>query len=95
MSDDIKGDIFEGFSWHSSIGIDEALDGRKRFVTRIANTTRARCAFVAVAGGDNLLVHKTTRALWKVSDDNASIEPVFPTDVLTEEDMSGFMEDEG
>jgi len=84
----MRGDIFEEFSWHSSIGIDDALDGHKRFVTRIANTQRARRQFIAAGGGDNILVHKTTRALWKISDDKQSIQPVFATDVLTDDDLA-------
>lgn len=80
MSDD----IFEGFHWHSSIGIDVELDGRKKFVTRIPNTRKARSMFIAC---NNLLIHKTTKALWKISDDEKSIEPIFPTDILTEDDL--------
>jgi hypothetical protein len=95
MQEDIcmKGDIFDNFSWHSSIGIDDALDGSRRFVTRLPNTTATRRHFVAAASGDNFLVHKTTRALWKVSDDKQSIQPLFPTDVLTEEQVLEIMEE--
>jgi hypothetical protein len=78
-------DIFDGFLWHSSIGIDDNLDGRKKFVTRIANTPKARSMFIA--SGDSFLIHRTTRALWKLSDDKKSIEPVFDTDVLGEEEV--------
>jgi len=88
----MRGDIFENFSWHSSIGIDKTLEGDTRFVTRIPNTDRARKAFTATADGNNFLIHKTTRALWKVSDDKSCIEPLFPTDVLTEEDAAEIME---
>lgn len=84
-------DIFEDFMWHSSIGIDAALDGNKRFVTRLPNTKKARAMFSA--SSENTLIHRTTKALWKITDDNSAIEPVFATDVLTEEDCSEFMED--
>ncbi len=88
----MKGDIFESFAWHSSIGIDQTLAGNKRFVTRLPNTARARKAFVA--SGDNFLVHKTTKSLWRVSEDQKSIEPVFPTDVLSEDQVKQAMEDD-
>jgi len=81
MSDD----IFESFHWHSAIGIDAELDGRKKFVTRVPNTRKARSMFTA--SGSNLLIHKATKALWKVSDDEQTIEPVFSTDVLNENDL--------
>ena len=82
----MKGDIFDNFSWHSSIGIDESIKGSRQFVTQIPNTERTRRQFVASgAGDDNFLIHKTTHALWRVSDDKQTIEPVFSTDVLTEE----------
>jgi len=85
-------DIFEDFMWHSSIGIDAALDGNKRFVTRLPNTKKARSMFTA--SSDNTLIHKTTRALWKITDDNNGIEPVFATDVLSEDDCAGVMENQ-
>jgi hypothetical protein len=90
----MRGDIFDHFAWHSSIGIDASLDGSKRFVTRLPNTSRERAAFVSVAGGDNMLIHRTTRALWRVSDDSSCLEPVFPTDILTEDDVSDLLEGE-
>lgn len=77
-------DVFEGFNWHSSIGIDSSLDGNKQFVSRLPNTVTARSLFAEA--GSNLLIHKTTRCLWKVSDDKKAIEPVFSSDVLTEDE---------
>jgi len=88
----MKGDIFDKFSWHSSIGIDESLEGNRRFVTRLPNTVATRRHFVAAAGGD-FLVHKTTKSLWRMSEDNKSIEPLFPTDVLSEEQVREIMEE--
>jgi len=84
-------DIFEGFTWHSSIGIDFALDGSKEFVTRLPNSRKARSLFTA--SSDNTLIHKTTKALWKITDDQQAIEPVFATDVLSVEDCDGAMEE--
>jgi len=84
-------DIFNGFLWHSSIGIDEALDGRKKFVTRIANTPRSMMMFAKA--GDNILIHKMSQSLWKLSKDKKTIEPVFGSDILSEEDLKAFEED--
>jgi hypothetical protein len=78
-------EFLSGFCWHSSIGIDETVADHKKFVTRLPNSRKARANFVMA--GENLLVHKATQALWKISDDQKSIEPVFATDVLTDEDL--------
>jgi hypothetical protein len=80
-------DFFSSFNWHSSIGIDSAIDGDKRFVTRIPNSREARAMFTAA--GNNLLIHKTTKCLWKLNGD--CIEPVFSSDVLTEDDVKSAM----
>lgn len=83
-------DIFEGFCWHSSIGIDSTLEGNKRFVTRLPNNRIAMSMFTA--SGSNLLIHKTTRCLWRLSEDKKTIEPVFSSDVLSEDDVRSAME---
>ena len=80
----MKSDFLQDFTWHSAIGIDSALDG-KRFVTRLRKSHRAMGMFEA--SGNGLLIHKTTRCLWKISDDKKYIEPVFGNDVLTEDDV--------
>jgi hypothetical protein len=84
----MKDDVFENFTWHSAIGVDFALDGRK-FVTRLPNTKRARTMFEAT--GNDMLIHKTSRCLWKLSDDKKHIEPVFSSDVLTEDEVAEAM----
>lgn len=84
-------DIFEGFCWHSSIGIDSSIAGSKRFVTKLPNSRQAMSMFEA--SGGSLLVHKTTRCLWRLSDDKKSIEPVFNSDVLSEDDVKAAMEE--
>ena len=87
-------DFFDQFSWHSSIGISEALGSDKEFVTRLPNTKKAHKVFAFAGSGNNLLIHKTTKALWKVSDDKSYIEPVFPTDILTADQVSEVMGDD-
>jgi hypothetical protein len=78
-------DILESFEWHSSIGIDSSIEDSKRFVTKLANNDKNKRNFVA--SGGNLLIHKATKALWKISEDKKSIEPVFDADVLLEDDL--------
>jgi len=80
-------DVFERFTWHSSIGIDDSIKDSKKFVSRIANTKEAMVGFVVA--GENLLIHKSTKALWKISEDGKYIEPVFDEDILTEDDLEG------
>ena len=83
-------DILEDFTWHSAIGIDCALDG-KRFVTRLPRTRKALNMFDAA--GNDLLIHKTTKCLWRMSDDKKHIEPVFGNDVLTDDEVSEAMKE--
>lgn len=83
-------DILRDFTWHSAIGIDCALDDKK-FVTRLRMSRNVMGMFEA--SGNDLLIHKTTRCLWKISDDKKYIEPVFGNDVLTEDDVREAMED--
>ena len=81
-------DIFEDFSWHSAVGIDSALD-EKKLITRLPKNRKALLMFEA--SGNGLLIHKTTRCLWQMSDDNNHIEPVFGNDVLTDEEVTEAM----
>ena len=83
-------EYLEGFSWHSSIGLDSTLDGNKRFVMKLSNDKQARSMFIAA--GDDLLIHKTTMCLWKLSKDKTFIEPQFSSDVLSEEEVKMAME---
>jgi hypothetical protein len=80
-------DIFSKFEWHSSCPIDNELRVTRRVVRKLANTPVNRRSFYAA--GENFLIHKSKRALWKVSEDGASIEPVFATDVLEESELEG------
>ena len=89
----MSNDILEGFCWHSSVGIDSTMDGNKRFVTRLQNNKEARAMFTA--SGNTLLIHKTTRCLWKLSEDKKTIEPVFSSDVLSSDDVVEAMAMEG
>jgi len=44
-----------------------------------------------IAASDGLLIHKTTKCLWRISDDKKSIEPVFGSDVLSDEEVDGIV----
>jgi len=83
-------DVLEHFTWHSAVGIDCAMDG-KRMVARLPKTKRALSMFEAA--GNDLLIHKTTRCLWRLSEDSKHIEPVFGNDVLTEEQVAEAMKE--
>ena len=82
-------DFLSNFSWHSSLGLEGAVEVRK-VVSRLPNTKVARSMFLTA--GNSLLIHKTNKCLWKVSRDGNSIEPVFASDVLSEEDVREAME---
>ena len=83
--------IFDDFNWHSCIGMDCVMGGGRRFVTKLPNTKKAMAMFIKA--GDAMLIHKTTRCLWSVSEDNKSIQPVFGSDVLTEDEVKEAMEE--
>jgi hypothetical protein len=71
--------------WHSASGLDAFLrksprsDGTKA----VPNTKHARRNFFQA--GEALLIHKATRALWKVSDDGKHIEPVYDEEIIPED----------
>ena len=75
--------IIESFEWHSSLGIPDDLLGVRK-LHKVANIAENRKRFIKA--GDNFLVHKATRALWKISKDGKSIEALFDSDLLEEED---------
>lgn len=83
---------FTNFQWHSSVGIDATLSNSRRYVARIpADSDYVRQMFrCAGRGGDDrdILIHKTKHCLWRFSDDNSHIEPIFASDVLSLEDIN-------
>jgi len=80
--------VFENFYWHSAIGMDEELNMNKNFAVKMANTEDNIGSFIKA--GDSLLIHKTTQALWRITDDKSSIEPVFGSDILTEDEINNW-----
>jgi hypothetical protein len=78
-------DFLESFEWHSSLGIDETIVNKKKKIASLPNTKKARELFIMA--GENLLIHKSTNALWKLSKDKKSITPVFDTDILSADEL--------
>lgn len=87
----MSNNIFDNFNWHSCIGIDCVAGGDKQFVTKLPVTKKAMSMFIKA--GDSMLIHKTTRCLWSLSEDKKCIEPVFGSDVLTEDEVKEAMEE--
>ena len=88
-------DIFDNFNWHSSIGIDQSLADNKKFVTRLPATKKAMTFFASIGDG-SLLIHKTSKALWRMADDgkgNSYIEPVYASDCLTQQEVAEAMKE--
>lgn len=86
-------DILSQIGYHSAIGIDSFFEKDKRqVVDRIPYSSKVASSFTA--SGGSLLIHKTTRSLWKLSPDKSYIEPVFATDVLSEADLNSMGEPE-
>ena len=79
-------DVLSDFQWHSAIGVDSITAGTKKAFRLLPNSKKARGMFYTASCG-KFLIHKTSQALWRVSDDGKAIEPVFESDVLTEEDL--------
>lgn len=79
-------DFFNKYRWHSSLEINEEITGKK-IITKLANSRNNRGKFLRVAKDSDFLIHKSTKALWKISEDGKSIVPVFDDDILTEDNL--------
>ncbi len=78
--------ILDEFQWHSSFPIDEHLQQKKEVRSLVASVKNLK-AFSKIRVGSDFLIHKASKALWKMADDGQSIEPVFEEDILTEGDL--------
>lgn len=76
---------FSDFTWHSALGIDDVINSKKRFVASLS-VDDERVSRLFFAHGKQFMIHKATNALWKKTSEN-TIEPVFGSDVLTNEDL--------
>lgn len=79
-------DFFKEYNWHSSLEVDNNLRGR-RIVRRLTATKKNINRFLRLSSDSNFLIHKSSKELWRFSDDGDSIVPVFPDDILTEDDL--------
>ena len=78
--------IFKDYRWHSVMKPEQGISGKRKINSLQANPSNLS-HFNKVASGEKLLIHKSTKALWKFSDDKKSIVPVFKDDVLTEDNF--------
>ncbi len=78
--------FFRDYDWHSSIELEKSLRGKK-IVRRVANTEKNRGHFLRLSSDSDYLIHKSSKALWRISDDGGSIESVFDDDILTEDNL--------
>ena len=79
-------DFFDEYHWHSSLEINEQIKGKK-IIKKLTASQKNKNRFLKLANNSNFLIHKSTKELWRISDDGNSIEPVFPDDILTEENL--------
>lgn len=89
--------------WHSSIGFDTVVSSNQCHKLALENTVENRQHFIAAGCPSNakhaskagfglakeLLIHRASRALWRVSDDGKRIEPAFEDDIITIGDENG------
>jgi len=82
--------------WHSAIGFDVVDQSNQRKKVAVSNSADNRSMFesagypgqIRIASSNQsipgeLLIHRSSRALWKVSDDGERIEPAFSDDIIT------------
>lgn len=78
---------FNNYTWHSTTELDgHSLFNKK--IKRISTSDETAIqSFSRFKPESKLLIHKSTKALWKFSDDGEYIEPVFAEDILTSNDL--------
>lgn len=79
-------DIFNDYRWHSIMEPTEGIS-KKRIIHSLPVKAATLARFIRVSKDGSFLIHKSTKALWKFSDDHKRIEPVFKDDVLTEDSL--------
>ena len=78
--------MFNDYFWHSCLEPKKGIAG-KRIIRSIKADSDEMNHFMKISKDGSFLVHKSTKALWKFSDDGKTIEPVFKDDVLTEDEL--------
>lgn len=79
-------DFFNDYKWHSSLELGSNMQG-KRIVRKLRASSQNVNRFIKLASDSNFCIHKATKELWRFSEDGKYIEPVFPDDVLTEDQL--------
>lgn len=79
-------DFFKDYNWHSSLQLGQGIKG-KRIIRKLTASRQNSSKFIRIASNSNYCIHKSTKELWKFSDDGKYIEAVFPDDILTEEQL--------
>ena len=79
-------DFFDDYNWHSSLELGSDIKGKK-IVKRITASRKNTNRFIRIARNSDYCIHKSTKQLWKFSEDGKYIEAVFPDDILVEEDL--------
>ncbi len=78
--------FFEDYKWHSSLELGEGIQGKK-IIRRLTASRQNASRFIRLAKDSDYCIHTSTKELWKFSDDGKYIEPVFPDDVITEDQL--------
>lgn len=77
---------FNDFSWHSALAFDQNVVTNKKIKSLIASDQNLQC-FSLFQPSSKLLIHKSTKALWRFAQDGKTIQPVFAQDILTTKDL--------
>ena len=75
----------EDIHWYSCIDFGEEKMNQKQ-ITKIPSSKIGQ-KFIRSHKDSSFLIHKSTKALWRFSEDGKHIEPVFEEDILTEENL--------
>lgn len=79
-------DIFKDYGWTSHIEPKRGISGKK-IVRSIVASEENLAKFDMISSNGNALIHKSTNALWKFSDDRKRIEPLYSDDIITEDEL--------
>jgi len=87
-------EVLSSSQWHSCLSFDSVIASNQHRKLSMPNTEDNLLQFVFAGNiktasnnrrgqAGQLLIRKTDRALWKVSDDGHCIEPAFTDDIIT------------
>ena len=79
-------DIFNDYRWHSCIEPNKGIS-KKKIVRSLLATEENKAKFTKISDGGNVLIHKSSQALWRFSDDGKRIEPLYQDNPITEDEL--------